>query len=457
MKPKILIVDDEKPLRDMLAKWFGKTYDCQTAPDAAEAMKVIAATSDLALMITDFKMPGESGLDLAKKAKAANPNLAVIILTAHADVNLVIEAMRDGVDDFFQKPVTDLSQLELRMQKALKTAALEREVSDLKSQLSGEIENFTGKSPAMEKVYRLIRKVAPTNATVLVEGPSGTGKELVARALHNLSPRAKGPFVAVECAALSKDLLESELFGYMPGTFTGGLKDGKAGCFEAANGGTLFLDEISSMPLLLQGKLLRVLQEREIRRVGGTKDIPVDVRVIAASNANLEQAVVKGKFRSDLYYRFAVITIDIPPLRERKEDILPLAKHFIKFETPEGSPVPGIDPETARVLTGYSWPGNVRELENAMKHALTFLTEGDITPDLLPPKITQHAAPAEAPAAAETDYSGNTSLKSFLKQKEKEYIEHILVATGGDKAKAADTLKVNLSTLYRKPSDEPAK
>ena len=215
-KPKILIVDDEKPLRDTLARWFAKAYDCQTAPDAAAAMKIVAATPDLALVLTDFKMPEKSGLDLAREAKAVRPDLAVIILTAHADVNLVIEAMRNGVDDFFQKPVTDLSQLELRIQKAIKTAALEKEVSELKSQLGGELENFTGKSPAMEKVYRLIRKVAPTNATVLVEGPSGSGKELAARALHTLSARAKGPFVAVECAALSKDLLESELFGYAP-------------------------------------------------------------------------------------------------------------------------------------------------------------------------------------------------------------------------------------------------
>ncbi len=290
---------------------------------------------------------------------------------------------------------------------------------------------------------------------MLINGESGTGKEVIARTIHKNSPRADKPWVAVNCAALPENLLESEMFGHMKGSFTGAYSD-KQGLFEVANGGTLFLDEISSMPLLLQGKLLRVLQEREIRRVGGTKDIPVDVRVIAASNTNLEQAVVKGTFRSDLYYRFAVITIDIPPLRERKDDIIPLARHFIRLETPEGSPIPTIAPDTAQALMAYSWPGNVRELENAIKHALTFLSDGDISPDLLPPKILQHAQAAEAAAAPTAEaWAGNASLKSFLKQKEKEYIEHILVAAGGDKAKAADALKVNLSTLYRKLSDDP--
>ena len=240
------------------------------------------------------------------------------------------------------------------------------------------------------------------------------------------------------------------MFGHVKGSFTGALSD-KAGLFEVADGGTLFLDEISSMPLILQGKLLRVLQEREIRRVGGTKDIPVDVRVIAAANSNLEEAVVKGTFRSDLYYRFAVITLDIPPLRKRPEDILPLARHFIREEMKGTGVQPDISPEAAQVLKSYNWPGNVRELENAVRHAVTFWIEGDITVDLLPPKIISHL---KNPGAAMASMSDNASLKSFLKQKEKEYIEQILSSTGGDKGKAAETLKVNLSTLYRKLSDD---
>ena len=459
MKPKILIVDDEKPLRDMLAKWFGKTYDCQTAPDAAEAMKVIAETPDLALMITDFKMPGESGLDLAKKAKASNPNLAVIILTAHADVNLVIEAMRDGVDDFFQKPVTDLSQLELRMQKALKTAALEREVSDLKSQLSGEIENFTGKSPAMEKVYRLIRKVAPTNATVLVEGPSGTGKELVARALHNLSPRAKGPFVAVECAALSKDLLESELFGYMPGTFTGGLKDGKAGCFEAANGGTLFLDEIGEISLDTQVKLLRAIESRSVVRLGSAQAIPVDFRLVTATNKNLLKMVAEGTFREDLYYRLNVIDIQTPALKDHKEDIALLVSRFLKeFSAANGGTVIGIEPSVLKTLEDYDWPGNVRQLRNVIEKMVVLATGPKLTAEDLPIEVTdgQDERRKSGDNNSATSPTANYHLpttNSTLAAGEREQILAALERCHGNKSKAADELGISRRTIHRKLRD----
>ena len=256
-------------------------------------------------------------------------------------------------------------------------------------------------------------------------------------------------WVAVNCAAIPGELLESEMFGHVKGAFTGAVAD-KEGLFEAASGGTLFLDEIASMPLILQGKLLRALQEKEIRRVGGTKAIPVDVRVIAASNSNLEEAVVKGTFRSDLFYRFAVITIDIPPLRERPEDIMPLVRHFIAGETPAGATQPTVNDAAAKALLAYSWPGNVRELENAVKHALTFMRGGEITPGDLPTRITENKDAADAPIAS----NQSASLKSFLKQKEREYIGQILSSVGGDKEKAAETLKVNLSTLYRKLSDE---
>ena len=443
----------------MLAKWFGKTYDCQTAPDAAEAMKVIAATPDLALMITDFKMPGENGLDLAKKAKAANPNLAVIILTAHADVNLVIEAMRDGVDDFFQKPVTDLSQLELRMQKALKTAALEKEVSDLKSQLSGEIETFTGKSPAMEKVYRLIRKVAPTNATVLVEGPSGTGKELVARALHNLSPRAKGPFVAVECAALSKDLLESELFGYVPGTFTGGLKDGKAGCFEAANGGTLFLDEIGEIDLDTQVKLLRAIESRSVVRLGSAQAIPVDFRLVTATNKNLLKMLAEGTFREDLYYRLNVIDIRTPALKDHKEDIALLASRFLKeFSAANGGTVTGIEPAVLKTLEDYDWPGNVRQLRNVIEKMVVLATGPKLTTEDLPIEVTdgqdgrRKTEDDNSAASPTTSYQLPTT-SSTLATREREQILAALERCHGNKSKAADELGISRRTIHRKLRD----
>ncbi len=447
---KVLLVDDE-PRILLLLQSLLKTnkYEVETARDGNAALEIVRA-GGVDIMITDLRMEPMDGMALFQEVHKLQPSMPVILLTAYASVETAIEAMKQGMFDYLTKPfkVDDVLACLARAEEKVKKHESVALSMDVASPLKYRFELMT-------QVCDMIQKVAPTAATVLINGESGTGKEVIARTIHKNSPRAGKPWVAVNCAALPENLLESEMFGHMKGSFTGAYSD-KQGLFEVANGGTLFLDEISSMPLLLQGKLLRVLQEREIRRVGGTKNIPVDVRVIAASNTNLEQAVVKGTFRSDLYYRFAVITIDIPPLRERKDDIIPLARHFIRLETPQGAPVPAIAPETAQALMAYSWPGNVRELENAIKHALTFLSEGDITPDLLPPKILQHAQAATAASAPSGDApTGNASLKSFLKQKEKEYIEHILVAAGGDKAKAADALKVNLSTLYRKLSDDP--
>ena len=436
----------------MLARWFSKTYDCLTAPDAAEAMKALDANPDTALMISDFKMPGEDGLSLAKKAKAAHPNLAVIILTAHADVNLVIEALRDGVDDFFQKPVTDLSQLELRMSKVLRTAALEKEVSELKTQLSGEIENFTGKSPAMEKVYRLIRKVAPTNATVLVEGPSGTGKELVVRAIHNLSSRAKGPFVAVECAALSKELLESELFGYTPGTFTGGLKDGKAGCFEAANGGTLFLDEIGEIDSDTQVKLLRAIESRTVVRMGSSQAIPVDFRLVAATNRNLIELVADGRFREDLYYRLNVIDIRTPALKDHREDIALLVSRFLKESSAaNGGSVTGIEPAALKALEDYDWPGNVRQLRNVIEKMVVLASGSKLTVDDLPVEVSSFKFQVSSSLQPET--SNLKPETSNLATNEKDLILSVLAKCRNNKSKAADELGISRRTIHRKLKD----
>jgi len=456
MKPKILIVDDEKPLRDMLAKWFAPSYDCLTAPDAEQALIAVSETPDLKLVITDFKMPGLSGIALAKKVKAARSDLPVIILTAHADVNLVIEAMRDGVDDFFQKPVTDLNQFELRVAKAIRTAALEKEVSDLKTQIGGELENFTGRSPAMEKVYRLIRKVAPTDANVLIEGPSGSGKELAARAIHGLSRRAGGPFVAVECSAISSTLLETELFGSVRGAYTDA-RD-RAGCFETANGGTIFLDEIGEIDLSTQVKLLRVLESRTFQRVGETKDRTSDFRLVAATNRNLLKLVADGTFREDLYYRLNVIDIRMPALKEHREDIALLAARFLKeFSAKNGNTVSGIEPAALKRLEDYSWPGNVRQLRNIIERMVVLASGPKLTLDDLPVEIAENELKSKVevekrnvPVLSSTSTRNFDSSTATLADSEREQIISALERCHGNKSKAADELGISRRTIHRK-------
>ncbi len=444
---KILIVDDEPRILLLLQSLLkANGYAVETARDGNAALDVVRK-GGIDITVTDLRMSPMDGMTLFREIKAIAPSMPVILLTAYASVETAIDAMKSGIFDYLTKPfnVDDMIACLKRAEEQLSKAGASASQVDRPSRY--RFENLIASSPVMMNVCETIQKVAPTAATVLINGESGTGKEVIAKTIHKNSTRAGRPWIAVNCAAIPENLLESEMFGHVKGSFTGAVTD-KEGLFEAANGGTLFLDEISSMPLILQGKLLRVLQEKEIRRVGGTKSIPVDVRVIAASNANLEEAVVKGTFRSDLYYRFAVITIDIPPLRKRPEDIIPLARHFIKMERPDAKAIPEISAEASAILESYDWPGNVRELENAIKHALTFYQGGEITKDILPPKIVEHR-----PTVVSSSNSSNASLKSFLKQKEKEYIEQILNNTGGDKEKAAETLKVNLSTLYRKLSD----
>ena len=449
---KILIVDDEPRILLLLQNLLkANGYEVVSARDGASALDILH-TGGIDITITDLRMSPMDGMTLFREIKKIAPEMPVILLTAYATVETAVEAMKSGIFDYLTKPfkVDDMVACLKRAEKKLNGAENRATSAGQAEQGHTRFDGLIAHSPAMIAVCDTIQKVAPTAATVLINGESGTGKEVIARTIHRNSTRKNKPWVAVNCAAIPENLLESEMFGHVKGSFTGALSD-KAGLFEVADGGTLFLDEISSMPLILQGKLLRVLQEREIRRVGGTKDIPVDVRVIAAANSNLEEAVVKGTFRSDLYYRFAVITLDIPPLRKRPEDILPLARHFIREELKGTGAQPNIAPDAARVLERYEWPGNVRELENAIRHAVTFLQEGDITVDLLPPKIIKHASSAAFSASSNGD---SASLKSFLKKKEKEYIEQILFSTGGDKEKAAEALKVNLSTLYRKLSDD---
>lgn len=450
---KILIVDDE-PRILLLLQGLLKTngYVVETARDGNAALEIVKK-GDVEITLTDLRMAPMDGMTLFREIHALYPEMPVILLTAYASVDTAIEAMKSGIFDFITKPfkVDEMVACIKRAEASIKVPSAAGHKS-CDGSVHYQFDNLIASSAAMKGICDTIRKVAPTAATVLIDGESGTGKEVIAKTIHQNSTRANRPWVAVNCAAIPENLLESEMFGHVKGSFTGAVSD-KEGLFETADGGTLFLDEISSMPLILQGKLLRVLQEREIRRVGGTKSIPVDVRVITASNANLELAVVNGTFRSDLYYRFAVITIDIPPLRNRVEDIMPLAKHFIKREVGPGNPLPEISPDVVKMLETYGWPGNVRELENAIKHVMTFYQSGEITKDLFPAKIAVHK-PEEGNSSAAEGPESSASLKSFLKSKEKEYIEQILNATGGDKEKAASALKVNLSTLYRKLSDD---
>lgn len=454
--PKILIVDDEARILLLLQSLLkANGYETVTAKDGSSALDAIK-TEDFDLVISDLRMAPMDGLTLFKEIKTLQPALPVILLTAYASVETAIEALKNGAFDYLSKPfkVDEMLDTVKRAIESSRNAAAAA-VADPNAPLRYQFENLIATNSTMLQVCEMIQRVGPTAATVLINGESGTGKEVIARTIHNTSPRKEKPWVAVNCAALPENLLESEMFGHVKGAFTGAVVD-KEGLFETANGGTLFLDEISSLPLLLQGKLLRVLQEKEIRRVGGNKSIPVDVRVIAASNSNLEQLVAQGTFRADLYYRFAVITLDIPALRDRPEDILPLARHFIRSETAGLKAQPALSQEAADLLVAYAWPGNVRELENAIKHAVTFLQADTITPDLLPPRIVSRASESKAQrAAAPSSAQGNTSLKGFLKAKEKEYLEQILASTHGDKEKAAQTLQVSLATLCRKLSDEP--
>jgi DNA-binding NtrC family response regulator len=378
---KLLVVDDEPGQRDLLSGFLSKKeYQVYTAGSAEEALeqyhKIFAPVA-----VVDMKMPGMNGIELLSRLKEINPFIQVIMLTAFGSVETAVAAMKAGAFDYLTKPVEDLDELLLKLEKA---AAQNRLVVDnrVMSERLAEIfptAEIIGESQAIQKVKEMISLVAPKEATVLITGASGTGKELVARAIHALSPRAAKRLVAINCAAFPENLLESELFGYERGAFTGADKT-KQGRFELADGGTLFLDEIAEMPLTMQVKLLRVLEERKIQRLGSVKEIQLDIRIIAATNRNLQKAVAEGRFREDLYYRLNVIMIHIPPLTERTRDILLLAEKFIETCSKKiGKDVKGIDTEAAEIMTSYGWPGNVRELENVIERAVVLTLSEQIT------------------------------------------------------------------------------
>ena len=450
---RIIVVDDEPSTLSVLSTLLkAEGYDV-TPIRGGDQAKDALQTDQFDLMITDLRMTPVDGMDLLKLARRERPAMASLLVTAYGSVETAVEAMKEGAFDYVTKPFK-VDELLITVQRALEYKNAMDENGELKAQLESRyrFENIVADSPAMRKVCEMIERVAPTDTTVLILGESGTGKELVAKAVHAHSHRKGKPFVAINCAALPEPLLESELFGHLKGAFTGATSS-KEGLFEAADGGTIFLDEIGSMPLSIQGKLLRVLQERELRKVGGTETCSVNVRVLAACNDNLETMIEQGTFREDLYYRLSVIPIEIKALRERREDILPLISHVMRSELGENGTLPSIDPDAQLVLENYAWPGNVRELENAIRHALTFAENGTIMKQVLPAKILKEVESGSglipSGGSGSEAYRGK-SLKAFLRLKETEYLTQVLHSVSGDKEKAAKALKISLATLYRK-------
>ena len=421
MKPRILIVDDEARMQRIFEINLSPKYEVLTSGDGEEALK-IAKTQNITLMVTDLKMPGMSGMTLLKEVRRVLPNLPIIIMTAYGTVESAVQAMKDGVVDYILKPI-QMDEMELLIEKTLSLLRLEDENRDLRQELKSIYgpQNIVGDHPGMRKIIELIHQVAGTKATVLIKGESGTGKELVARAIHYESDRSSKPFVVINCAAIPSNLLESELFGHEKGAFTGAVK-AKRGRLELADRGTLFLDEIGEMPRELQVKILRVLEEQKFQRVGGTQDVEVDNRIIAATNRDLKQAVEAGVFRDDLYYRLNVVTILIPPLRERKEDIPLLVEHFLaKHREAFKKKVGGVSEPALQRLMNYSWPGNVRELENALVRALVLCHSDCLEIGDLPEEFSDEEKGLGAKAPV--DKEELKRMKKEAQQKIKEEIE----------------------------------
>ncbi len=445
----ILIVDDEKNYPMIIGELLQEEgYATLTAASGMEALDILKAEV-VDLVLTDVKMPGMSGIQLLEKIKAVSPDLPVIIMTAYGSVEKAVEAMHKGAYTFILKPFENQT-LTAHVQKALSVYRIVQENSMLKDAILSRysFDNIIGKSKPMQALYEIIQKVGPSNASILIEGESGTGKELVAKSIHYNSSRKDAPLVAVNCSAFAETLLESELFGHEKGAFTGAATM-KKGRFELADKGTLFLDEIGELPLSLQVKLLRVLQEKTIERVGGTQSIPVDFRLIAATNKTLEQEVKQGRFREDLYYRLNVVKAVIPPLRERSEDIPLLINHFIDKYTHDSGTVTGpceIDPQAVKLLCDHSWNGNVRELENIIERSVILCSNNLITASDLPPHV-------RGTASATIDLDGipeGAGLSETLTAVEKRMIQRAMKLSGNVQTKAAQILGIGKSGLNQK-------
>jgi DNA-binding NtrC family response regulator len=441
---KVLICEDDRVARELLDEILrGEGYSVEAVGSGDEAIaRARADVYDLA--ISDVRLgDGADGMEVLNAFRTRAPDTPVILITAFGDVTGAMAAIQAGAHDYISKPF-NVAELTLTVGRALERSRLaeeERAKKDKTTARPVRLEEIVGRSPAMLDVYKLVARVAPTMSTVLVIGESGTGKELVARAIHNHSPRKSGPFVAVNCTALTESLLESELFGHQRGAFTGAVSQ-KRGLFEEAQSGTLFLDEIGDVGGKMQAQLLRVLQEGEIRRVGGGDPIKVDARVVCATNRDLEEEVQAGRFREDLYFRINVVNIRLPPLRERRSDITSLAEHFIeKYSAREKREVAGVAADAMAALERYAWPGNVRELENAIERSLALTKDGVLLVSDLPPEIAggvRHAAPANL-----------IDDRPSLAELERRYIELTIRETGGNKKRAAEILGIDRRTLYR--------
>jgi DNA-binding NtrC family response regulator len=438
---QLLVVEDDSGLRDTLTSFLSKSgYQVAAAHDGREALEMMDRVLP-DLILTDIHMPDMDGLALLEVVKARAPETIVILMTAFSSIDSAVEAMRRGAEDYLSKPL-QLADVQMSVERALERRALRKRVTQLEGQAREryQFSQIIGKGPAMRRVFQIIERVAPTNTTILVSGRTGTGKELVARAIHFNSARANKPLVDINCGALPEQLVESELFGHQKGAFTGA-NETKKGLFETAHGGTLFLDEVQALKPELQAKLLRALQERTIRRLGGRENIEVDVRVIAATNQDIAEAVKRGEFREDLYYRLNVVGIFLPPLRERREDIPLLIEHFLaRYGAPDRPR--HFSNEAMRLMIGYDWPGNVRELQNAVEYALAIGLGLELTIADLPIHISGMESAGSAPAPVGEGRS--------LDEVERRHILRVLEETQGNHLQAAKILGINRRTLYRK-------
>ncbi len=440
--PTLLIVDDEKTTRDGLRAALEERYDIYVAEDAKAAMNLLES-DNFDVMLTDFRLPNEDGMKLIARAKSLSKPPICILMTAYGSEELAVDAMKRGADDYIAKGRLQIDELEMRIARALRGQNLEKENVSLRQQLDSKfgLENIIGESPAMKEIFEIVQQVAPTRATVLIGGESGTGKELVAKAIHQLSPRVKQPFVTVHCAALAPTLLESELFGHEKGAFTGA-HEKRIGRFEQAQGGTLFLDEIGEIDSTIQVKLLRFLGERTFERVGSNKTLTADVRLIAATNKNLEALVKAEKFREDLFFRLRVVEIYLPPLRERTGDIPLLAQNFLReFADENKKSVNDFTADALQLLTNYSWPGNVRELRTAMEHSVVLCRGEKISARDLPPSI-------RSGGTGETQLSQRNDLT--MKDVEKQLMARALKETNGNRTRAAQKIGMSRRTFHRK-------